>query len=364
MDDPRRLLPGLVERAEVLTDYLREMAGARVSFVAALTKGLGSGWSMQELLPRIEPSVEGTAFDEATGRLCADAAPDWVAVLVESAGSVDLAQQWLDEAGAPLCWGRATPAARLRVAHHYDGSPRAKAARQRLAELMAERAPLDALHAAICDDLTPPWTRPAAWLRALRQRPLAEVMSSSHVPGDVVRRIRESRGSVWNQLVELHRTVDLATFVELGERIAPWTATRPGLRRDVLVERAVNTLLDGAVVSDISRWEVLSMMPDGGDPVGWLEAFRHAGFDENAAALACVEAGLSIAASARAMVDAGYPDGQVLQGIRANGRGIERVVRELVADGWPRDRLVPMLEVNGALPPEVLEILRTTQPHS
>ena len=355
MTDSNRALPGPAEeRSLVLEDFLREASHSRWGFAKTLIQGRVLGWPMAELLFYVVPAVEGTRWEEATGRLHADCEANWIAELVSAIGSVDEAQQLVTELEIPGCWGREDPEHPLDLRVHYDASPEAMNLRQRLVDQVAGRAPLPEIAQTIAHPLTPDWVKVPAWVRALKHRPLAEVLQSPEVPPEARNTVIATRGSVWDRLMDLFESVDVDTFVELGAEVTGYR-----LRAGTLIDQAVDLLLRGAMASDISRWEVIRLVPNRGDASRWLPVFRKAGFTENAAALACVESGLSLAKTAEVMVASGYSDGDTLRGIRSTGVGIERALRAFAADGWPRSRLISAMEANEALAPEIWEMLRT-----
>ncbi|MCB9690136.1 MAG: hypothetical protein H6735_34155 [Alphaproteobacteria bacterium] len=129
-----------------------------------------------------------------------------------------------------------------------------------------------------------------------------------------------------------------------------------------LLHRVGNTELElwllAASASSVRLWEVLGEVCRADAPSTWLRTFREYGFDPNAAALALVEAGLSTSSIGVAMAAAGYTDGEILDGLRACGRGVDPTTRALADAGWSPERLAAMLRDTGALEPEVREILR------
>lgn len=318
-------------------------------FSEVIAEGRAVGLPAHALLRSVWPTDEWNFYDVERGVLLVEVIQeDWVVGLVEALGSVEEAQAAVDGAGAPACWADDADSP-IDVVAHLHRLKREHDAQLALRALVEEGAPLAEIANVIASDLLAPETRDLWWARALRGRSISSILEADCAPEADLSREFSRRGSRYQNLLRLRAEVGAERSVQLGAQLV---GRAPG-SLDPL-----SLLLVAAVQSRVSMWEVFEQVAEPGAPAGWLPQFRRAGFDPNAAALACTEAGLSTAAAGVAMSAAGYSDHEVLSGLRACGRGIDPVAQGLADAGWCASRLAVMLHDVGALEPEVREVLR------
>lgn len=332
-------------------DFLRRASDEGWDFAQVLAQGLEAGWPAAELLPYVVPDWEWAGYDEDRDVLVVSVSEeDWVDALIAVLGSIEAAQAAVHAAGAPACWDDQSTEPPLDLQAWLQRREQERQAQERLRALVYGHAPFDQLAAALSGDQVLPVARVWWWSEATRGRPLRALLDTEHVPADVLERALRGRGDRLALLLELRATAPREDFLRLGPRLLQIP--------DSAAQTEVELLLRGAAERGASLWQVWEVLSEREAPSTWLAAFRREGFNANAAALACMEVGLSSAATGVAMSAAGYADGQVLEGLRANGAGTDPSLRALAEDGWRPERLAEMMREAGALEPEVREALR------
>ena len=330
---------------------LRRAAEQGWDFTRVIVEGLAAGMPADLILRNVEPTWEWTFYDAEHRWLYVEVAQeDWVEGLLVAVGSVDAAQAAVDGANAPACWGSPDVDSPLDVRAHVERQQQQREARATLEALIEAEAPLEEFALAVASEHVAPHIRSWWWGRALGGRPISSILLAPQIPEADRRRELARRGTSYENLLRLRAEVDAEQFVQLAVLVVDPHAGR--------APDPLGLLLVAATESRVSLWKVLEQVEEPGAPGGWLPSFRRAGFDPNAAALACIEAGLSTAEAGVAMSASGYADSEIIDGLRACGTSVDPATQALADAGWSPHRLATMLRESGFLEPEVREVLR------
>ncbi len=108
-----------------------------------------------------------------------------------------------------------------------------------------------------------------------------------------------------------------------------------------------------------SLWDVVPWAEVRHPLAEWLPVLVEAGFQPSFAALACLERGLDVAATAERLLAAGVPADEVLDALAECGAGPQRGLRALHDAGWSPSALVATARGAGHMDHEVREMLRS-----